>query len=182
MSNVALHNFIQKLYKPIAAWALSTLATKAALDLNGAEHLHPVDISSLTPSSTFTKNSVIGINGVLYRALQATSDMPVTLAVENGAFVVNIINGKISFVITNNTLNSAWEVFTDASIEYWINSINTALASKQDTISDLATIRQNAAAAIKADDVYTINGSTYTADDLLRAVLNLMPKTLVSEG
>ena len=105
-----------------------------------------------------------------------------TLAVENGAFVVNVINGKISFVITNNTLNSAWEVFTDASIEYWVNSINTALASKQDTISDLATIRQNAEAAIKATDTYTLNGSTYTADDLLRAVLNLMPKTLVSEG
>ena len=182
MSNVALRSFIQKIYKPIAAWIYANGATKTELGLNADEHLHPVDITSLTPSSTFGKNSVIGINGVLYRALQATNNLPVVLTVQDGAFVVNIINGKISFSVSDPTLNSDWEIFTDASIEYWVQSLNTALASKQDTISDLETIRSNASAAVKLTDTYTLNGSQYTVADLLQAVVNLMPKTLVHQG
>jgi len=182
MSNVALRSFIQKIYKPIAAWIYANGATKTELGLNADEHLHPVDITSLTPSSTFGKNSVIGINGVLYRALQATSNLPVVLLVQDGAFVVNTVNGKISFSVSDPTLNSDWEIFTDASIEYWVQSLNTALASKQDTISDLETIRSNATAAVKLTDTYTLNGSQYTVADLLQAVVNLMPKTLVHQG
>lgn len=110
--------------------------------------LYPVDISTLTPSSTFRKNAVIGINGILYRATAATSNMPCTMVTNEAgtAFVVNIVNGKTAFVVTDPSPNSGWEIWTDASIEYWIAQINESLSGKQAVISDLSTIRSNASA------------------------------------
>ena len=183
MSNVALHTsilaFVQKLYKPIAVWASANLATKTELSQNEAEHFHPVSISSLTPSSTFVKNSVIGINGVLYRSTQATNNLPVTLTVENGAFVTETINGKISFVVADETLNAGWERWTDAAIEYWVESINAALSNKQAIISDIDSIRQNATNAIKTNTTYTVGNVEYTVDEMLQQLANFMSKTLV---
>ena len=176
MSNVAktsLLAFLQKVYKPIYVWAKANLATKTELATNAAEHLHPVDISSLTPSSTFAKNSVIGINGVLYRSTQQTSNFPVTLTVQDGAFVTHTVNGKMAFVVSSPTINSGWEIFTDASIEYWIASINQSIA-------DISTIRSNASSAIKPTDVVTYGGTDYTVSTLLSEVAKLMNKTVVT--
>ena len=89
MSNVAFHNLLVallvKIYKPIYAWCLANLASKT--ELSELETLIPVDVNSLTPSSTFAKNSVIGINGVLYRSLRQTSHSPVVMAVQDGGRV-----------------------------------------------------------------------------------------------
>lgn len=156
----------------------STYATKQEVTDSA---LHPVNVNTLTPSSTFIKNAVIGINGVLYRSTQATSNLPVTLVVQDGAFVTNTVNGKIAFVVSNSNINAGWEIFTDASIEYWVESINAALAAKQDAINDLAAIRSNAQSAIKTTDQYTAGNVTYSATDLLQAVANLMSKTLVTQ-
>jgi len=143
--------------------------------------LYPVNINNLTPSSTFRKNAVIGINGVLYRATKATSNMPCTMVTQDGAFVTHTVNGKKAFVVSNGAANTDWEVFTDASIEYWINSINTALSAKQDTISDLATIRSNATNAVQPTDKFTYNGTQYTVSELLQAVAQIMAKTIVTQ-
>lgn len=181
MSNT-LRSFIQKIYKPIAAWIYTNVALKTELASNADEHLLPVDINSLTPSSTFRKNAVIGINGVLYRALRATSNMPVVPQIDNGHFVTHTVGGKVALVIADETLNQDWEVFTDASIEYWVASINALLAQKQDTISDLSTIRNNASNALKPTDIYTYNGVSYTVDDMLKDLVKLMPKTVVTKN
>jgi len=162
--------------------AMAKFATKTELSQNAGEHLHPVDVNSLTPSSTFTKNAVIGINGVLYRATQAVSNLPVTLTVLNGAFVTHSVNGKIAFVIADETLNSGWEIFTDASIEYWVNSLNAALANKQNVIDDLSTIRSNASGAVKKADTYTYNNQSYTVDAMLTELAKFMSKTVVTQG
>jgi hypothetical protein len=144
--------------------------------------LHPMSVASLTPSSTFVKNAVIGINGVLYRSTAATSNLPCTLVVQDGAFVTHSVNGKIAFVVSNATPNTDWEIFTDASIEYWVESINAALAAKQDAINDLANIRSKANSAVQPTDKYTINGQEYTVSELLQAVASMMPKTVVVNG
>lgn len=164
---------ILKIYAPIASYIHANLATKTELSQNEAEHFHPVGISSLTPSSTFAKNSVIGINGVLYRSTQATSNFPVTLMVQDGSFVVNTVNGKISFVVVDPTVLQGWEIFTDASIEYWIESINQSIA-------DISTIRSNAQSAIKPTDVVTYEGTEYSVSTLLSEVAKLMNKTVVT--
>jgi len=146
------------------------------------EMLHPVNVNSLTPSSTFVKNAVVGINGVLYRSTKATSNLPCTMVIESGAFVYHTVNGKIAFVVSNGAANTDWEIFTDASIEYWVNSINTALSAKQDAINDLATIRSNATNAVKPTDTYAFNGVNYTVDDMFKALVKLMPKNIVTQG
>lgn len=122
--------------------------------------LLPVDISTLTPASTFPKNAVIGINGVLYRATAATQNLPCTLTVQDGQFVVNIVNGKTAFTVTDPTPNAGWEVFTDASIEYWISQLNARITALE-------------------GEKYTANGQQYTRQQLLQAVAELMSRTVV---
>ena len=164
--------------KKMAVCAMAKFATKD--ELTDAV-LHPVDISSLTPSSTFVKNAVIGINGVLYRATAATSNLPCALVTQDGALVTHTVNGKTAYVVSDATPNAGWEIFTDASIEYWVEALNASLSSKQDTVSDIATIRSNAANAVKPTDVYTYNGQDYTVSELLQALAELMPKTVVTQ-
>lgn len=141
--------------------------------------LYPFDISTLTPSSTFRKNTIIGINGVIYRATADTSNMPCTILVQDGAFVTHTVNGKTAFVVTSSTPNTGWELFTDAGIEYWVETINAGLSAKQNVISDLNEIRTNAQNAIKSTDSYMVGGVSYPVSTLLQAVANIMAKTLV---
>jgi len=122
--------------------------------------LLPVDISTLTPASTFPKNAVVGINGVLYRATGATQNLPCTLTVQDGQFVVNIVNGKMSFTVTDPAPNEGWEVFTDASIEFWISQLNARITALE-------------------GETYTANGQQYTRQQLLQAVAELMSRTVV---
>ena len=131
--------------------------------------LLPVDISTLTPASTFPKNAVIGINGVLYRATAATQNLPCTMTVQNGAFVVNIVNGKRSFVVTDPTPNPGWEIFTDVSVEYWISQLNTLIAQKA-SVSD-----------VMAAEV-TYGSTKFTVGQLLQQVAKLMARTVVVSG
>ena len=160
--------FLMRLYKPIYVWAVATFATKSEAGLL------PVDITTLTPNSTFRAWSVVGINGVLYRATQATSNLPCTMVIENGAFVTNTVNGKIAFVVSDPTPNTDWETISDASVEYWVQSINASTA-------DLSTIRSNAQAAVKPTDVVTVNGVDYTVSQLLAEMAKLMNKTVVTQ-
>ena len=154
--------------KYVTTRRLGRFRTKLLAD----DMLHPVAVSSMTPSSTFVKNAVVGINGVLYRSTKATSNLPCTMVTQGNAFVVHTVNGKIAFVVSNATPNTDWEIFTDASIEYWVESINTALA----------TIRSKAGSAVQPTDTYTVNGQQYTVSELLQAVATLMPKTVVING
>lgn len=122
--------------------------------------LLPVDISTLTPASTFPKNAVVGINGVLYRATAATQNLPCTLTVQDGKFVVNIVDGKMAFTVTDPAPNEGWEVFTDASIEYWISQLNARITALE-------------------GETYTANGQQYTRQQLLQNVAELMSRTVV---
>jgi hypothetical protein len=155
----------------------SDIATIAEI----AAPLHPVNINTLTPSSTFVANAIIGINGVIYRAKQATSHFPVVLETSGGALVVQVINGKKSFVVSDPTVHSDWEQWTDAAIEYWISQLaaratslenaDVALASR---ITALETALQSRPGSI------TYGGVEYSASDLLTAMASLMTKTVVT--
>lgn len=159
--STTLRSFVQKIYKPIAEWIHDNVATKTELSSNANEHLYPVNINSLTPSSTFVKNAIFGINGVMYRAKANTSNFPVTLTIDNNQFVFDVVNGKKSFVIDDPTVNSDWEVWTDAGIEYW-------LSLKADVADVLAA-------------EITKDGKTFTVRQLLEAIVPFMGKTVVHE-
>lgn len=130
--------------------------------------LLPVNIATLTPSSTFVKNNVMGINGVLYRATQATQNLPCTMVSENGAFVVNTINGKTAFTVTDPTPNAGWEIWSDASIEYWISQLNALIAAKA-SVSDVMAATVN------------YGNATFTVSQLLTEMAKLMSKTVVTQ-
>ncbi len=144
--------FSNKYSKPSGGIPKSDLSYSVQTTLTNADAycLIPVNVAGLTPSSTFVKNNILGINGTLYRATQATSNFPVTLLTSGGSFVTNTINGKTAFVVSDYTLNTGWEIWSDASMEYWAELISQGLNSKQDTISDLSTIRNGASAGASA--------------------------------
>lgn len=124
--------------------------------------LLPVDISTLTPASTFPKNAVIGIGGVLYRAKRATASMPLTMVVSDGKFVTHEVNGQQAFVVQDMTVNADWEVWMDAGLSY-------AYSLADQRITALET------------ETYTANGKQYTRQQLLQAVAELMQKTIVTQ-
>lgn len=135
------------------------LATKAPL----SAALYPVDVNTLTPTSTFVANAIIGINGVIYRAKQATSNFPVPLVVDNGAFVVQTVNGKIVFTVSSNTIHQDWEQWTDAAIEYWKAQLDARVSALE-------------------NKTVTYNNQTYTVNELLTAMASLMQRTIVVTG
>lgn len=124
--------------------------------------LLPVDISTLTPASTFPKNAVIGIGGVIYRAKRATASMPLTMVVSDGKFVIHEVNGQKAFVVQDMTVNADWEVWMDAGMAY-------AYSLADQRITALET------------ETYTANGKQYTRRQLLQAVAELMQKTIVTQ-
>ena len=108
--------------------------------------MRPVNINTLTPSSTFLLGDIIGINGILYRANKNTSSLPVTFATEDGDFVTHSVNGYIAFVITSWTVSADWDVFMDASINY-------TLASKQDALIFDSTPTANSINMVKSGPI-----------------------------
>lgn len=124
--------------------------------------LCPVDISTVTPSTTFPKNAVLGIGGVLYRAKRATASMPLTMVVSDGKFVTHEVNGQQAFVVQDMTVNADWEVWMDAGMAY-------AYSLADQRITALET------------ETYTANGKQYTRQQLLQAVAELMNKTIVTQ-
>lgn len=135
------------------------LAAKAPL----SAALYPVDVNTLTPTSTFVANAIIGINGVIYRAKVATSNFPVPLVVDGNAFVVQTIDGKIVFTTTSSTVHADWEQWTDAAIEYWKAQLDARVSALE-------------------NKTVTYNGVTYTVNDLLTAMAQLMQRTIIVSG
>lgn len=104
-------------------YSTMTPAEKQALTEQVAEEiaqqggyvLYPVEESTLSPSSTFKKNAIICIDGVIYRAVRDTANLPLKFVVEGNKFVVQTIYGRTAFVRAANTVNSDWAVWVDAS-------------------------------------------------------------------
>lgn len=136
--------------------------------------LYPVDVSALTPTSTFRKNAVVGINGVFYRAKVATSHFPVVLVLDDVTeqFVIEQVNGKVAFVIDDPTVHQDWEVWTDAGIEFWIAQIGSSLTALAARVTALET---TTATALQPTDTF----GGYQAQTLLTAVASLIGKTVV---
>lgn len=154
--------------------------TKEVID-NAA--LYPVNIDSLTPESIFRKNAVIGINGVLYRAKRDTEDFPVPLAIADGQFVVDIVDGKRAFVVTDNAMSDDWEIWTDAALDYWIQSLANQLHDISDTCATVNgkvdSMSNKVASALQPNTTITQDGHTYTVSQLLQSMAKLMESTIV---
>ena len=161
----------------------SIYATKTALT-NAT--IIPIDIDNLTPSTTFVKNSILGINGIMYRSVVDTSDFPVVLLVQDGHIVYDLDeNGNKAFVVDDYTLSEDWEIWTDAGIPRTLDNMTAQqTAFMEDEQADMADFKAQVnaavATAIKSGTKITSTGGTqYTVDTLLTALADLMDKTIV---
>lgn len=140
--------------------------------------LLPVNIQNVTPQSSFPKNAVIGIGGVLYRAKRATASMPLTMVVSDGKFVTHEVNGQQAFVVQDMTVNADWEVWMDAGLSYAYSLADQRITNLEQA---LLTVKATADSALQPTTTYSANGQQYTADDLLQAIAELMNKTIVTQ-
>lgn len=148
--------------------------------------LYPVDVNALTPSTSFKKNDVLGLNGVLYRCKQDTADFPVTLVIDDGEFVIHVVNGKKAFVIADPTIDDDWEVFTDASVEYWVEQVNAridAANAHTDGVKDALAARISTIETALSGVLNGVpsGGQTYTIAEVLTAIAPFMNKILVTK-
>ena len=139
--------------------------------------LYPVDISTVTPQTTFRKNAVIGIGGVLYRAKWATANMPLPMVESDGRFVTHEVNGQIAFVVQDMTVNDDWEVWMDAGLSYAYSLADQRITTLEQALPAVRTIADS---ALQPTTTYSANGQQYTADELLKAMAELMTKTIVT--
>jgi hypothetical protein len=148
----------------------------------------PVNLETMTPSTTFVKNNILFINGVGYRAKQDTTHFPVVLLVEQGQFVVDIVDGAPAYVVSDYTLNSDWEVWGDASVTRTLNGMQESLDEsleqmehdQEEFISEAQAIVY---ASIKPSDLVsnTLGTKQYTVQQLLTAMAALMDKRVLGD-
>lgn len=83
----------------------------------GGYVLYPVTDADMT-SGTFRKNSIITIDGVTYKAIRDTTNLPVVFVMEDGKYVTQVDSGINLFVIAGYSQTADWEVWIDASNNY----------------------------------------------------------------
>ena len=168
----------------------STYATKT--EVTNATII-PIDIENMTPTMTFEKNSILGINGIMFRAVVDTDEFPVVLLVEDGHIVYDEDeNGNKAFVVSDWTQSEDWEIWTDASIprtlqlmtqqqETFMAAERADMAAfKQEIRNDAAQLIVLAAQSIKpGTKITSSSGTEYTAETLLVALADLMESTIV---
>ena len=110
--------------------------------------LIPIDIASLTVSTSFVKNNAVAIDGKIYRCKNATTYPPFPFVFQGDSIVTQTNNGVTAYVVQSDTLNSNWEVYLDLSDRYYAEakfasvnaSITTLQNGKQAAITDNAQI------------------------------------------
>lgn len=144
--------------------------------------LIPLNMEQLTPSSTFVKNNVLGINGILYRAKQNTSEFPVTVVTDRGRFVYDTDKyGNKAYVVSDYTLSQAWEKWSDAGINYSLSVIDSRLSYFNNLqialrLTQIESLLRNIQQTL--GDV-TVDGQTYTVRGILTELAKLMDKDVV---
>lgn len=105
------------------------------VEREGGFVLYPVDINSISTTSIFQKNSIICIDGVVYRAKQETNTLPITLVVDNNKFVTQVLYGHTVFIKANNSVSSAWEIWLDASNDFRYREIEARVAKLETKVN-----------------------------------------------
>lgn len=175
--------------------ARGELLTKASNEDLDAMALIPVDVSAMTPSSTFVKNSVIGINGVFYKAKRATSNLPFDLVSQGDAFVTQYVGGVELFIIADSTLNGDWMPWSDSSLQGHINDLDLRMSAiesinwngritalegdRADIYSKLGLHSSQLVALQAATQSVTYNGHTYTLQQIMAQMAKLMEEVVV---
>jgi hypothetical protein len=99
------------------------------------------------------------------------------MVVSDGRFVTHEVNGQIAFVVQNMTVNTDWDVWMDAGMAYAYSLADQRITTLEQA---LPAVRTTADSALQPTTTYSANGQQYTADELLKAMAELMTKTIVT--
>lgn len=101
-------------------WKLVTGNYRLWLFENGYNVLFPTpaDVSDLSAESTFRRNELVAINGVIYIATEDTDNLPVLPVMEGDELVVETVNGYECLVVADYTVQQGWAVWLDLGVRH----------------------------------------------------------------
>ena len=99
--------------------------------------INPLLIDNLTLSSTFKENDAVAINGTIYRCKTTTSKFVFTPVVQNNKMLYNALNGYRSYIFTDLSMDSDWEVWLDTGTGYELEKLRVGLAAANTRIDNL---------------------------------------------
>lgn len=126
-------------YTKMSASEKEELASMIAeeIALEGGYTVKPVDLDTLTASTTFEKNSIICIDGIVYIANKDTENLPFKVVTQDGKLVTQTMYGETCIIVDDKTLNSDWRVWIDASNSLRLHRIEERVTQLESIISSM---------------------------------------------
>lgn len=103
----------------------------------GGYAIIPVDESSISPTATYPMNSVLVLDGVIYKAKKDTQNLPFPMVVEDGRILTVTLYGKTVLVRASNVKSADWDVWLDASNDLRFRQLEDRVARLETIISRL---------------------------------------------
>lgn len=111
------------------------VADKVAME--GGYALIPVNESTLTTTTVFLLNSIICINGVVYKANKQTQTLPFPVVIQGNKFVTQTKYGKTCLVLSSNVKSADWDVWIDASNDVRFKTLEERVARLEAIVNSL---------------------------------------------
>lgn len=100
----------------------------------GGYAIIPVNESTIGPSTTYNKNAVLCLDGVIYKANKNTQNLPFPMVVEDGKILTVTLYGKTVLVRASNTKSADWDVWIDASNDIRFRQLEERVARLESII------------------------------------------------
>lgn len=126
-------------YSTMTASEKSELAQLVAdkVAMEGGYALIPVNESTLTTTTVFLFNSIICINGVVYKANKQTQTLPFPVVIQGNKFVTQTKYGKTCLVLSSNVKSADWDVWIDASNDVRFKTLEERVARLEAIVNSL---------------------------------------------
>lgn len=103
----------------------------------GGYAIVPVNESMIGPTATYEKNSILCLDGVIYKANKQTQNLPFPMVVEDGKILTVVLYGKTVLVRASNTKSEDWDVWIDASNDIRFKTLEERVARLETIINSL---------------------------------------------
>ncbi len=103
----------------------------------GGVALNPVDESTITAATYFHQNDILAIDGTIYRCIQTTNNLPVSVVFQGNKVLYVENNGHRAYVINSYSLQSGWEVWLNSGLDYHISVLYDMATSNQRAVLDI---------------------------------------------
>ena len=109
-------------------------------DIGGGSSINPINMDDLTPINLFNVGDAIAYNGVIYRATEVTSNLPLTFVVQGEEFVVSNYKDLYAYVVADDTIQEGWEVWLDTGMQFYIENFQDRISQAERDIATLYSL------------------------------------------